>query len=142
MVAVVTTSDGRAFVDFSGQLPDDARYRRISDLRALAHFYNNRGYALLHEAQQVGREVPWSQARRQFEIATRVDPGFGRAWNNLGVALARLGDTAGALAAYRAALDREPRLQPARQNLLSLEQRLSAPSVEVAASRASQGAPQ
>jgi tetratricopeptide (TPR) repeat protein len=140
MAAVILSSDGRAFVDFSGTLPDDARYRRISDLRAVAHFYNNRGYSLIHRAQRAGREVPWEQAQRQFEIATRVDPGFARAWNNLGVALARRGDLAGALGAYRRALEVDSNLQAAQQNLLDLEARLASGDgetpLELAGSRA------
>jgi len=44
--------------------------------------------------------VPWEAVASEFERATRVDPRSARAWNNLGIAWARLGRTGEARHAY------------------------------------------
>lgn len=120
-VAVVAyTEHGPTYVDFTGELPRISRLRVMDDLEAVAHFYNNAGYELINRAQRAGDPVPWEQVRTQFERATRVKPSFAPAWNNLGVAHARLGQLDLAERAYRKALERDPDLESARTNLTNL----------------------
>jgi tetratricopeptide (TPR) repeat protein len=76
-------------------------FRPISDLTAVAHFYNNLGA----EALMAGN-LP--EARRLATLASRVAPGFPNALNNLGVCMMRGGDLAGALEKYQAALAADP----------------------------------
>ena len=52
-------------------------------------------------------------------MATRIQPGNARAWNNLGVARARRGDDASAREAYETALELDE-LQSAHLNLAAL----------------------
>ncbi|MCB1041538.1 MAG: tetratricopeptide repeat protein [Acidobacteria bacterium] len=79
MNAVVMV-DGRVMeVDFLPYQNKRRRYaRRISDTKAMAHYYNNKGA----EAFAAGdRET----ARVNFEFALKLDGEFARAWSNMGV---------------------------------------------------------
>ena len=120
IAAVLDSGDQRLYVDFSGRLARARRVRVIDDFEALAHYYNNRGYELLHRSEGQGAPVPWVEAARNFELATRIHPAHARAWNNLGVARARMGDDAGARRAYEKALALEPGIQSAHLNLVVL----------------------
>ena len=124
----ITTSRGILYVDFAGEMNRRSYFVRIDDLRAAAHFQNNLGYELIHLAQQAGAPVPWEKVRARFELATRIDPQFSRAWNNLGIALARLGRNELAARAYARALEIDPGLSPARDNLALLRARSSTPT--------------
>jgi tetratricopeptide (TPR) repeat protein len=123
IATAIETGEGRVYIDFSGQLSRVHSVRVIDDIEALAHFYNNRGYEKIHDADVDGQQVVWADVAHSFEIATRVFPGLARAWNNLGVARARLGDVAGAIAAYRTALEHQSGLQSAHVNLAVLHLR-------------------
>ena len=116
----VRTDAGSTLVDFSGAVGRFALFRRIDDLEALAHLYNNRGYEVIHRASSRGEPVPWDDARSYFSLATQVEPDFARAWNNLGIADGRLGSTEEAERNYHAALARDPRLSAAHLNLGNL----------------------
>lgn len=112
-------------------------YRVISDLEALAHFYNNRGFELIDIAEQSGREVDWSQVHHNFWLALQVQPSFAMAWNNLGIAEAHLNHHQEAIAAYRNAIAHQPDLAAAHNNLGSLylemgENALAVKSLETA----------
>ena len=120
VAAVIGSGEQRLFVDFSGRLARARRVRAIDDFEALAHFYNNRGYETLHRAEQEGLPIPWDLAARDFELATRVHPAHARAWNNLGVARARLGDDTHARQAYEKAIALEKGIQSAHLNLVAL----------------------
>jgi tetratricopeptide (TPR) repeat protein len=76
-------------------------FRPISDLTAVAHYYNNLGA----EALIAGNVA---EARRLVTLATRVAPRFPNALNNLGVCMVRTGDLAGALEKYQLALAGDP----------------------------------
>ena len=119
IAVLVPTYSGDVIVDFSGRLPHYRRYRRIDDVEALAHYYNNRGYM---EIREVITDDPkrWRKAQRNFAVATRVQPDFARAWNNVGVAAARLGDPMGAERSYRRAIAADPRIASPYLNLSSL----------------------
>ncbi len=94
-------------VDFDGRAGRPHRYRVISDLEAIADFYNNLGSELAWTRRGEGGFAS-EGSLHAFSVATRVSPGFARAWNNLGVALARAGRPREAVRAYRRAV----RLQP------------------------------
>lgn len=116
VTAVVETEFGEQALDF-GDLGQYTRYRVMDDVEATAHFYNNRGYELIHEAQWRGKPVEWKQVAESFGAATRVMPDFARGWNNLGVAFHRLGREEDAEACYRFALGLDPALGSPVTNL-------------------------
>ena len=120
IAVVIPTSRGRAYVDFSGTLSPTRRFRAISDLEALAHYYNNHGYELLHLAMRARLEPPWAEALLAFERAALIAPGFAQAWNNVGLARRRLGDHDEAERAYQRALELQSDLLSAQLNLAAL----------------------
>ncbi len=87
--------------------------RRISDLTAMAMFHSNRGAEALQQ-DRVGEAIEW------LETAAALDGGLANAWVNLGVSRRRAGDAAAAEAAYKQALELDPRIYSAYQNLASL----------------------
>jgi tetratricopeptide (TPR) repeat protein len=87
--------------------------RAISDERALAHFYNNRGAELMGQGQ-----LP--AAGLHMAMAIRMEPEFVGAWSNLGVLHMREGSLQQAERAYLAALERNKKHAPALSNLVNL----------------------
>lgn len=122
-VVVLSHGGERAVVDFAGRFRAEHAVRIIDDVAAVAHFHNNWGYGHIVLAQSSARPIPWSDALSEFERATAIKPGFARAWNNRGVALARLGRYPEARDAYRRALEIDDQLQSALRNLEALERR-------------------
>ena len=90
---------GEHIVDFN---IDDFRStydrRRVSDDRAMAHFYSNQGV----ERLQAGDEI---EAFLFFRAALSFDQGFAPAWNNLGTLYNRDGHRDFAEASYLQALE-------------------------------------
>ncbi|MEO1368724.1 MAG: tetratricopeptide repeat protein, partial [Acidobacteriota bacterium] len=86
------------------------RFEPIDDLTAAAHFYNNLGA----EALLTG---DIDTARRHLRTATRIDPSFVTAANNLGVWHARHGEDGAAIDVYRRGLEVEPDNVPLLTNL-------------------------
>lgn len=87
--------------------------RPLTDLRAVALYYSNRGAEMIRAAR--GNEaMPW------LRKAVEIDPELSGAWVNLGVGLRRAGDVAGAEAAYRKALEVNPEAAAAYTNLAAL----------------------
>jgi len=78
---------GHDFVmDFNPDLQDRARFASpISDERATAHYYNNRG------AETYGEGL-YEEAMGWFELAVETDPSMSYAWSGLGMTHHRLGD--------------------------------------------------
>lgn len=113
----LSTAQGRTAVDFAGALNRYRTFRVIDDLEAAAHFYNNRGYEVLRDQRHASEAVRWARADADFERATRVSPGFAFAWNNRGIAAARLGDEERAIAYYRHAIELEPNVSSPYTNL-------------------------
>lgn len=113
MFAEVEFDNGVVEVDF---LPgSEKRYRkvrRISDDRALAHFYNNIGVETLANGA-ADDAVAWLE--KSLELADD----FGPAWSNLGVAQRRLGEDDAAEQSYLKALEVGPN-DVALNNLSSL----------------------
>ncbi len=94
----------------------DADYRRtepLSDLRAMALYYSNRGAELL-------REKDYSRAVQRLETAVRLDPALAETWINLGVARRRLLDLDGAEVAYQRGIDEDPEAFSGYLNLTTL----------------------
>lgn len=73
----------------------------ITDLMALAHYYNNLGAEALLDGD-VDRALP------HLDLAVALAPDFDKAINNYGVALLRLGRAEEALALYQQALAVDP----------------------------------
>ncbi len=92
-------------------------FKPIDDVTAAAHYYNNLGAEALLDGDL-------ERARELLSTATRIAPRFERAFNNLGVCLARLRDFDGALAAYRAGLAIDPENVALLTNLAGAYQRL------------------
>jgi tetratricopeptide (TPR) repeat protein len=116
ITAAVKIGQERYALDFEG-MGKVVWYRVIDDTEALAHLLNNRGYALLDQAETEGRAPDWAAAARRFRQALAVKPGFARAWNNLGIAETHLGQVDEAIAAYRKAISLDDSLAAARANL-------------------------
>ncbi len=114
MIVEVEIENGRQRVDF---LPEaEKRYRavkRISDTRALAHYYNNLGVDALAAADA-------ERALDLFNRALAADDTFGYAWTNLGVAQRRLGDFEAAERGHKRALELDHKEPAALGNLASL----------------------
>ncbi len=91
--------------------------RIVSDERALAHFYSNRGV----EQLAAGRPEP---AIAYFRKALRSDPTMACAWTNMGVALTRAGDFQEAESSHQKALEVEPGDLVAVSNLAALYERI------------------
>jgi tetratricopeptide (TPR) repeat protein len=124
-IAVLLPSiDGPLVVDFRGVRDEETRIRfqQLSDRELVAHYYNDKGYDLIRKAREQAKPMPWRAALGLFEIATQIDPDLSRAWNNVGVARARLGEFQAADDAYQRALNgRSDYLEEATaDNLISL----------------------
>lgn len=110
---------GTRVVDFNiGDFKTSYEMRRISDTRALAHFYNNIGV----ERMQAGDTVSALSCFRRA-IADN-DRGFSPAWTNLGTLYLRNGHSAHAEAAYLQALKTSEWDLVAMSNLARLYERL------------------
>jgi Flp pilus assembly protein TadD len=64
------------------------------------------------------------QALDPLRRAVALDPAYAAAHNALGIALARMGDRAGAIGAFQRAVELEPDYQEARQNLARVSEGL------------------
>jgi hypothetical protein len=108
ITAAVDLGRMRWYLDFRHDMGKVVGYHELDDLEAIATFYNNRGYEHLEAGGDRRDPGSWDEALRDFATATRVEPSFAKAWNNLGVAYARLNRRPEAEAAYRKAwaLDR------------------------------------
>ncbi|RIA33309.1 Tfp pilus assembly protein PilF [Stenotrophomonas sp. AG209] len=102
--------DRNVLYDRRGPLP-------ISQARALAHFYNNRGAERMASGDLVG-------ARTFFNAALAQDNSFAATWNNLGVLENRTGDTAAARRTLETALRLDGRQDAALTNASALYRKL------------------
>lgn len=116
----VDTPDRQAIVDFepdfmqAQRLSQPFRGRRISDERALAHFYNNRAAELIIEGQQAAA-LAW------VDRALTMDEGFAPAWITSGVLERRHGRLDRAEQDFLTALEHDERSFNALVNLVSLQ---------------------
>ena len=111
--------DGRqATLDLDSNVLYDRRGPQpISDSRALAHFYNNRG------AEQLAAH-DYVSARAYLDAALRMDPRFVPAWSNLGVLESREDDLDAAAKDLETALSINGFHAPALHNATKLYQRM------------------
>ena len=65
----------------------------------------------------------WEIAEKGFRLATRIQPGLGRSWNNLGIALTRLERFEEARFAYERAVSLDTAFGSASRNLVVMETR-------------------
>lgn len=91
--------------------------RTISDQRAFAHFYNNRG------AELMAAEDP-ADARASYQKALQMDPRFAATWNNLGVLDLRQADITAAKHDFDTALSIAPNHAPTLANASAFYLRL------------------
>lgn len=103
-------------LDFDRLATGMVNYRALTDLQAMARFYNTRGYQMIRNEQ-----LP--QAVGYFETATLLDPDFAWAYNNLGVAALRMGDQERAESLYRTAIRKDVRYVAAYNNLAAILRR-------------------
>lgn len=93
----------------------------IDDFEAIANYYNNQGFLYGYFAETAGdlgdNFDPDAAELEMYEMALDVSPNFGRARNNLGVALRRRGRVDEAIAQYELALLSDPKFAEARSNL-------------------------
>ena len=114
-VNVVIRLNGQLFeVDFSPERTTRKRKSRIiSDRRALAHYYNNKGAELFAEDEP-------EQALALFELAMATDDSVAHIWANAGVIHSRLNRLEAAELCYRKALLLEKHNYTAMTNLASV----------------------
>ncbi len=123
MVVLIVAKTVRQIVDFTGLLKEGYDVKPISDLRAYAHLVNNvAGQRVMNESR-AATEADWLAAREGFELATRIDPELGRAWNNLGIVYRRLGRVEDARDAYHRAVALGAGFGSAERNLSLMETR-------------------
>lgn len=92
-------------------------FEDIDDLTAMAHHYNNLAAESLMEGDLV-------DAEKNLVIATRLDPGFDKAINNLGVLYMRTGELDLAVRTYEGGLVDHPENFPMMSNLSSAYRRM------------------
>jgi len=116
--AVVRINDGGDHVvDFNmADFRSSYERRRISDARAMAHFYSNIGVERLQAREPI-------EALRYFRKAIEQDAGFAPAWINLGILYVRAGAPDFARAAWWHSLELSPGDQVAMSNLERLYRR-------------------
>jgi tetratricopeptide (TPR) repeat protein len=90
----------------------------IDDLEAIASFYNNQGflYGYFTETEDVSFD-PLEKELEMYRLALEILPNFGRARNNLGVALRRRGRVDEAIEQYKLAIEHNPKHAEAHSNL-------------------------
>jgi tetratricopeptide (TPR) repeat protein len=123
MVVIVVARTVRMVVDFTGLVEEGYDIRPIDDLTAYAHLINNiAGHRLIDESRHATEE-DWVRALEGFELATRIEPRLGRAWNNLGIAYTRLRRFDEARYAYGRALELDTAFGSPQRNLTLMETR-------------------
>jgi tetratricopeptide (TPR) repeat protein len=75
----------------------------------------------VQRGRAAARKAKWDEARKQFEIAVRIDPQFASAWCELGRTLERLQDQSGAWNAYQRAIAADARFIPPYVRIATLE---------------------
>jgi tetratricopeptide (TPR) repeat protein len=119
ITGAVKLGTGTSLVDFTAT-PDRKylAFKVIDDLEAIANFYNNQGflYGYFTESQNVDFD-PAEKELEMYRLALEILPTFGRARNNLGVALRRRGKVDEAIEQYKLAIKQDPKYAEAHSNL-------------------------
>lgn len=124
MIVLIVAKTVQMYVDFTG-LIQNGQYdvRAIDDLTAYAHLINNLAGQRVMNPDRASSDEDWQAAREGFELATRIQPDLGRAWNNLGIVYRRLGRIEDAREAYHHALELDAGFGSAQRNLSLMETR-------------------
>lgn len=122
MVAGYGTPPRFRIVDFDRTLAPDTKFRVLTDVQALARYYNNLGYEELHAER-------YDAAEDRFRTSMALDPGFAAAYNNLGVALMRQERYDEARAAFDEAMVRDPVYSSPLANAALMYERLDRPEL-------------
>ena len=123
MVVMVVAKTVKMIVDFTGLVKVGYDIRPIDDLTAYAHLINNiAGQRVMNEGH-ASSEADWQAAQEGFELATRIQPELGRAWNNLGIVYRHQGRIDDARDAYHRALALDAGFGSAARNLSLMETR-------------------
>ncbi len=104
-----------SIVDFDRVLAPHVQYRILTDVQALARFYNHMGYDELRAGNN-------DAAAEHFDAAVKLDDAFAPAHNNLALVLNRRGDHATAERHLQLALQRDPLYTAAMINLANVYQ--------------------
>jgi tetratricopeptide (TPR) repeat protein len=123
MVVIVAAKTVQMVIDFLGRVEKGYDIRPIDDLTAYAHLINNVAGRLVTDPASEDADAQWRRALAGFELATRIQPELGRAWNNLGIAYARFGRFEEAREAYRRAVALGTAFGSAERNLIIMETR-------------------
>ncbi len=123
MVVMVLARTVKMIVDFTGLVKEGYDIRPIDDLTAYAHLINNIAGQRVMNEEHASSEADWQAAQEGFELATRVQPELGRAWNNLGIVYRHQGRIDDARDAYHRALALDAGFGSAARNLSLMETR-------------------
>lgn len=104
-----------SIVDFDRVLAPHVQYRILTDVQALARYYNNLGYDELRAGNN-------DAAAEHFAAAVALDDAFAPAHNNLALVLNRRGDHVAAERHLQAALQHDPLYSAAMINLANVYQ--------------------
>lgn len=114
VVAVYALHDRAVVFDFYRVREDPStRIRLLDDFELAALYLNN------HAVEALRRD-DFAKASALLDAVVKLAPGFAPGYGNLGVLRRRAGDTAGALDAYRRALELSPRDPTVLGNLAAL----------------------
>ena len=123
MAVVIPVASYSMIVDFTGRVDDMENAHVIDDVTAYAHVLNNLSAQGVMLETKEPDEAAWDAAIRGFELATKLQPELGRAWNNLGIALTRRGRFEEAREMYRRAVELDTAFGAAEHNLTVMETR-------------------
>lgn len=123
MVVIIAPRSFKSVIDFTGRLDEVEDLRPIDDLTAYAHIVNNQAAQSLLRVDRAATDESWSVAVNGFRLATQIQPTLGRSWNNLGIALTRLGRYDEARHAYQRAVELDTAFGSAERNLAVMETR-------------------
>ncbi len=126
MVVVIAPKTFQMIIDFTGLVDPEFEIKPIDDLTAYAHLINNVAAQRIARLDVDGTDEQWQRALDGFRLAARIQPTLGRAWNNQGIALTRLGRFEEARAAYERALELDTAFRSAERNLTLMETRAAA----------------
>jgi len=123
MAVVLAARSFQMIIDFTGLLDEVEDLRPIDDLTAYAHIINNMSAQRVMTSDVAPTRAQWEIAEKGFRLATRIQPGLGRSWNNLGIALTRLERFEEARFAYERAVSLDTAFGSASRNLVVMETR-------------------
>lgn len=123
MGVLIAARTHQQIVDFTGLIEHAYAIRPIDDLTAYAHVLNNLSAQRVLSTGRAPDPTAWTQALEGFELASRVAPELGRTWNNMGIALSRLGRFDEARRAYQRAVELDTAFGSAERNLVVMETR-------------------